>query len=189
MTRVRSDQVAIFLTVVVSVLAACGGVSEATQSPPTETPAEPTATPRPSATPTEPPSMPQPGATFSGPMTRRTSGEYTTVAAVELELTITANGSAVASVGLSMRNTRCTNDTGSVTIESGGRTSTMTPAQPFTVANGEFEFSIAGLTASGQFTSPTEATATVELTLDERVGMGSTITCDYGSWDWSGTAQ
>lgn len=174
MTRVRSFQVAAFLTLAVLVLAGCGGISDADQPAPTAT---------------EAPAMPQAGATYTGPISLRTSGPNATAAGGELGITITADGSAIASAELELRDTRCTNDAGTVTIESGGFTSTITPAQPTAISNGAIEFDLSGLTMSGRFTSSTEATATVEIAMQEYVGPGDFITCDYGSWDWSGTAE
>ena len=174
MTRARSHQVAIILTVVVFIVIACGGVSDTDQSAPTATVA---------------PAMPQPGATFAGPLGIRTSDGNATASGGELELTISADGAEIASARYSLLNTRCSNAAGSITIESGGFSAITKPAQPITIANGSFEFSLGDLSISGQFTSPTEATATVEISTEESVGVGSPIICDFGSWDWSGTAQ
>jgi hypothetical protein len=133
--------------------------------------------------------MPQAGATFVGPLQSSASDGNATASGGEFELTITADGAAIASAGYSLLDTWCSNAAGSVTIESGGFSYTVTPAQPVAIANGSFEFDLGDLTISGQFTSATEATAMVEISIEESIGIGSSITCDFGSWDWSGTAQ
>lgn len=163
MTRVQLHQPAICLTLVLFLIAGCGGDSDTVR--------------------------PQPGATFIGPLELSLSDGNATASEGELELTITADGAAIASSGYSLLNTKCSNDAGTITIESGGWATTLTPAQPVAIANGKFEFNVGDLKISGQFTAPTEATATVEISTEESVGAGSSITCDFGSWNWNGKVK
>jgi hypothetical protein len=134
-------------------------------------------------------SMPQPGAKFTGTMVIDIPGQYATAGSGELELTVSADGAGIASASYSLHDTRCSNAAGSVTIESGGFSTTLTPAEPAPIIDGRFELNIGDLNASGQFISPTEATATIQISTDENVGMGITITCDFGSWSWTGGVQ
>jgi hypothetical protein len=184
----RLDQAA-FLMVAIFALAACGGSADTDGLPSGGTTDEPLVEIQPSPTATEPPAMPKPGGIFSGSLSIRTFGDNATAGGGELELNISADGTTIATLGFSMRNTRCTNDAGSITIESGGWSSEITPGQPIPIINGRFEFNVGALTASGEFTSSTEATATVEIESRENVAPGSFITCDFGSWDWTGTTQ
>ncbi len=163
MIRVQFYQSAICLTLVLFLIAGCGGDSDAVK--------------------------PQSGATFIGPMEVSHAGENATASEGELQLTITTDGAAIASASYSLVNTKCSNDEGTVTIESGGFATTLTPAQPAAISNGKFEFNVGEIKISGQFTAPTEATATVEISTEEGVGMGSSITCDFGSWSWSGRVK
>ncbi len=138
---------------------------------------------------TEVAAMPQAGAKFTGTMVIENPGQYATAGSGELELTISADGTGIASASFSLLDTRCSNAAGSVTIESGGFATTLTPVEPVPINDGRFELNIGDLNASGQFTSSTEATATIRISTEENAGMGITITCDFGTWNWTGTAQ
>jgi hypothetical protein len=132
---------------------------------------------------------PQPGATFAGAITISIPGEYATAGEGEFEFVITDDGMAIASVGYSLMDIRCSNATASVVVESGGWSSTLEPAQAIPIANGQFEFDFGDLKVNGQFTSPTEATATIEITSDVNIMTGTPLMCDFGTWDWSGSAE
>jgi hypothetical protein len=107
----------------------------------------------------------------------------------ELELTLTADGAAIASVRYSLLDIWCSNAAGTISIETNGWTRTLTPVQPAIVANGRFIFNLNDLVISGQFTASSRATATVRITTEVSVGLGAHLNCDFGSWDWRGTAQ
>jgi hypothetical protein len=132
---------------------------------------------------------PQPGATFTGPMTISAPGGNATAGEGEFEFVITEDGLAIASVGYSLMDTLCSNATGSVVVESGGWSSTLEPAQSIPITNGQFDFDLGDLKVNGQFTSPTEATATIEITSDINIMTGTSLLCDFGTWDWSGSAE
>lgn len=185
----RSLQQMFGLTLVVLLLAGCGAE-----------PAEPTATPPlvpPTATPPPvPPTAtltlavkPQPGATFTGPMQVRLSGGNGTASEGELELTITEDGTAIASASWTLLKAKCSNDSGSIVIESVGWTSSLVPAQPVPIANGTIEFNFSDLRINGQFTSPTEANATIEISTEVDVASGDSIICDCGTWNWIGKVE
>jgi len=107
----------------------------------------------------------------------------------ELEFTLTAEGAAIASVRYSLLDTWCSNDAGTITIETNGWARTLTPIQPAPIVNGRFIFNLDDLVISGQFTTSSRATATVRITTEVSVGLGAYLNCDFGSWDWRGTAQ
>lgn len=135
------------------------------------------------------PVEPQLGATFVGPLQVSHAGGNATAGGGELELTLTAEGAAIASVRYSLLNTWCSNDAGTITIETSGWARTLTPVQPATVVNGSFIFNLGDLVISGQFTTSSRATATVRISTVVSVGLGASLNCDFGSWNWSGTAQ
>jgi hypothetical protein len=122
-------------------------------------------------------------------MTVSVPGEYATAGEGELELVITEDGMAIATVGYSLMDIRCSNPAGSVIVESGGWSSTLEPAQSIPIANGQFEFDLGDLKVNGQFTSPTEATATIDIASDVDIMTAQPLLCDFGTWDWSGSAE
>jgi hypothetical protein len=134
-------------------------------------------------------SLPQPGATYSGDLVKEAFGPYASAGAGRFELTITSDGTGIPSVSITLEDTRCSNAAGSVTIESGGFSTVLTPAQAVEIVDGRFQFNIGAVDVDGRFTSSTEATATIAISTEENVGMGIVIACDFGSWSWTGNVQ
>ncbi|MEN6524040.1 MAG: hypothetical protein ABFD14_09990 [Anaerolineaceae bacterium] len=141
---------------------------------------------------------PQPGATFSGPLELIRSGTNGKVSSGELEITIAEDGTSIISVTFSLSNMICSNESGGIKITSDGFSTTTTFSQPAAIANGKFELDIGGsdeeIRIDGQFTSPTEANATVQISTTTIVAPPGTslresISCDYGSWNWSGEVK
>jgi len=119
---------------------------------------------------------PKPGATFTGPI--RIGNDKASSATIRF--TISEDGSTIKSVGVTLNNVKCGGMTaGTLSVSSGG----------------DFKFSGGGLNISpsnigvikGRFTSPTEASGTVHLALKLDV-MGSTISCELGTWNWGAEA-
>lgn len=133
--------------------------------------------------------LPQPGATYSGDMAIETSGPNASAGGAGFEIKISSDGRGIISAGYALRDTLCSNDTGTVTIESGGFSAILTPSRSVEIVAGRFQFRLGNANVSGEFTSPTEVTATVSITSEESVGMGQTIICDFGTWSWTGSAH
>lgn len=141
---------------------------------------------------------PQPGATFTGPLELIRSGTNGRVSSGELEITIAEDGTGIASVSFTLSNMNCSNESGSIKITSDGLSTTTTFTQPAAIANGKFELDIGGsdeeIKIDGLFTSPTEANATIQISTTTTVAPPGTslresISCDYGSWNWSGEVK
>ena len=113
-------------------------------------------------------------------------GENATASEAELVLTLTENGAAIASARLTLRNARCLYEGGAKAIKGGTWTSTEIPGMPVPIANGEIDFRGGEFTIAGEFTSQTEARATVDIVLEETLNSATTVLCDFGSWHWSG---
>jgi hypothetical protein len=141
---------------------------------------------------------PQPGATFTGPLELIRSGTNGGIGSGELEITIAEDGTGISSVSFTLSNMNCSNESGSINIASDGFSTTMTFPQPAAIANGKFELDIGGIDEEikidGLFTSPTEANATIQISTTTTVAPPGTnfkesISCDYGSWNWSGEVK
>jgi hypothetical protein len=134
-------------------------------------------------------SLPQPGATYTGDMLIETSGSNASAGGAGFEIEITLDGTGINRAGYTLQDTRCSNASGSVSIESGGFSAIMTPSRPVDIIAGKFQFRIGNADVSGQFISPTQAIATIMITTEENAGMGQTIICDFGTWSWTGSAH
>jgi len=141
---------------------------------------------------------PQPGATFTGPLELIHSGTNGRVSSGELEITIVEDGTGIASVDFALSDMNCSNESGSIKITSDGWSTTTTFTQPASIANGKFELDIGGIDEKieidGLFTSPTEANATIQISITATVAPPGTsfresTDCDYGSWNWSGEVK
>lgn len=142
---------------------------------------------------------PQAGAIFSGTLELVHSGsDNASLGGGELEITITDDGTGIASATFTLSNMRCSNESGSISMTSEGSSSTTRFVQPAEIVNGRFELDIGGrdedITIEGEFTSPTGANATIEISTSSTVAppgtsFRETINCDYGSWSWSGRVQ
>ncbi|OGO33444.1 MAG: hypothetical protein A2Z16_01035 [Chloroflexi bacterium RBG_16_54_18] len=141
---------------------------------------------------------PHPGATFTGPLELIRSGTNGEVGGGELEITIAEDGTGISSVSFTLSNMNCSNESGSINIASDGISKTTTFSQPAAIANGKFELDIGGIdeeiNIDGLFTSPTEANATIQISTTTTVAppgtsLKETISCDYGSWNWSGEVK
>lgn len=141
---------------------------------------------------------PQAGATLTGPLELIHSGKNGTISSGEFAITITEDGTGISSVTFTLSNMKCSNESGSITMTSGGSSATTTFTPPAAIANGNFELDIGGfdeeIKIDGQFTSPTEANATIQISTTETLEPLGTMsrvsfTCDYGSWNWSGEVK
>ena len=138
-------------------------------------PVEATPTPKPAeATPTPVAVLrPQPGAILTGPIEISEKASSATIF-----LSISEDGVSIASVGIALVDLKCDGfSAGSMTQDFGG---------PFPVAEGDIAASLSGGgEIKGRFTSPTEASGTINLILEIPFGG----TCDLGRWDWSAKAD
>ncbi|MBU0511266.1 MAG: hypothetical protein KKD28_06540 [Chloroflexi bacterium] len=129
------------------------------------------------------------GVTFTGPLEMSIPGRNATAGQGSLELTIRPDGAAIVFLRYSLRRANCYNDSGTIRHEDYGWTTSFPLPEPAFIVDGMFEFNYAGeLKVSGQFTSPTEAIATVEISTEEPATGGS-FTCDFGTWIWSGEVK
>lgn len=159
------------LVVLGLILAACA--PKATPVAPTPVEATPTLKPV-EATPTPVPIVgPQPGANLAGAI--EISGK---ASSATIFLTISEDGSSIASVGIALTDLKCDGfSAGSMLQQLGG---------PFPVAEGNIVASLSGGgEIMGRFTSPTEASGTINLILEIPFGG----TCELGTWDWSAKAE
>lgn len=190
----RLLQQALGLTLTMLLLAGCGGAP----AEPTATPVPITATPKPILTPTPTPTpmptitpaiLPQAGATFLGLLEADKPGENATAGMEDFEFTITNDGAGIGTLGYSFSYMRCSNESKSISIETGAGKSTTTLNTPISIANGKFEYEFATFYVTGEFTSPTEAKGTIAISTNENVAPGNTLTCDYGTWTWIASAK
>jgi hypothetical protein len=145
----------------------------------TPTPTEqPTQTPTAQATPTPAGEViPKPGATLIGPIeiSRNASSGI-------INFTVSENGDSLTSVSITLYDLECEGpmpfSVGSYTAESLGA---------FPVTNGAFTASISGTgEIEGQFTSPTEASGTINLIVEIP---SPTRTFEFGTFNWSAQAE
>jgi hypothetical protein len=95
-----------------------------------------------------------------------------------ITLIISEDGASIASVAIAMTDLNCDGlSAGSTTQQLGG---------PFPVTEGNIAASLSGGgEIKGRFTSPTEASGTINLILE----IPFAGTCDLGRWDWSAKAD
>jgi hypothetical protein len=66
---------------------------------------------------------------------------------------------------------------------------TMSSGSTISIANGlDLSLSTIG-DIKGRFTSPTAASGTIRLDMKISAGMGSSISCDLGTWNWTAEAK
>ncbi len=130
--------------------------------------------------------------TFTGPLEMSIPGRNATAGQGWLELTIRSDGAAIWFLRYSIRGANCSNDSGTIRNENYGWTLSAPLPGPAFIVDGMFEFdSWNGLkVVSGQFTSPTEAIAMVEIsTGGAPEGTKGYSICDFGTWIWSGEVK
>jgi len=135
---------------------------------PTATPAAP----RPTATLAKP-AAPRPGATFSGPIEISEKASSGTI-----KLTVSEDGASITSVDITLKDLKCNGfSAGSMAKQVRG---------PFAVIDGNLVASVSGMgEIRGRFASPTQASGTVNLTLE----IPFAKPCKLGEWRWSAKAD
>jgi hypothetical protein len=132
---------------------------------------------------------PQPGATFTGPMEISQPGSERTAKGGSLEFTITEDGNAIASVSITVTESKCSVTSEGVTYVTEVRSSTTSFEGPFPIAEGKIDATFDNSRKlKGQFTSPTEANGTIDVVQTTVVGLGKLVNCDLGEWNWSAKA-
>lgn len=122
-------------------------------------------------------SQPKPGASFSGPI----AIDPAKAESARIFFTITEDGTSVTKVGVSFTNFKCDGmSAGEMTISNGGNT-------PITDGL-DLSFQNIGR-IQGRFSSPTMASGKIELKLNISAGMGASISCDLGTFDWTAEAR
>jgi len=145
--------------------------STPTPEPPTPTPVPPTAIP------TEESAQPQAGATFTGSM--ESSGEESegTASGGTINFTISEDGASITSIEYTLVEVKCPNVSVD-SLEQGADVS-------YSVTNGEIVASLARAKIQGEFSSPTEASGTIDLVVE----LPFSGSCDLGMWNWSAKAD
>ena len=152
--------VPILLLLLAVIFAGCGGNTGATQGAGTS------ATEGGVAAPT-------PGATFSGPV--EISGKASSAI---ISLVVSADGTSISSVGVTL------SDLKTESFSAGSMTKEVTGSIP--IKDGSFSGSLSGLgTIEGTFTSPTEASGTVKLSVE----IPFSVPADLGELKWTAGAQ
>ena len=145
----------------------------------------PTSTPEPAPdTPTPAIINPEPGTTFIGAMEISQPGNEGTAKSGSLEFTITDDGTAIASVSITLTEFKCSVTSEGVTSVTESGVSTSSFFEPFSIVEGKIEatFNENGK-VNGHFTSPTEANGTIDIVL-----ITNGLPCDFGTWEWSAEA-
>jgi hypothetical protein len=121
------------------------------------------------------------------------AGDNGTIGSGEISITVSEDGTGITEASLKLSDLSCSNDAGTITVESDGWSTTMTFVNHSPIEDGKFRFQISNgddtVSVDGSFGSPTQASATVEISGMQRPPVGQPFTCDYGSWSWSGEAQ
>jgi len=119
------------------------------------------------------PVAPQPGVRLSGPV--EISGK---ASSATITLKVSDDGATLTSIGVEFQTLKCNGfSAGSMSKSVGGS---------FAIAGGSISASVGGLgEIKGRFTSPTEASGTVNLTL--KIPLGGD--CALGEFKWSAKAQ
>jgi len=131
------------------------------------------------------------GATLSGELTPQEAGENGTAAGGDIEFTISEDGQGVASLSYNLNGDSCA--AGGITVQGVGSSSQRTP--PPEIKNGSFEWEDSDILVKGSFTSPTEASGTITITVQHSVQTSlnsparEQITCDYGTWAWTASEE
>ncbi len=120
-----------------------------------------------------PATSPQPGAVLTGPV--EISGK---ASSGTISLTVSEDGASITSVGITLTDLKCDGfSAGSFTKEAGGE---------FPAAKGKVAASLSGIgEINGRFTSPTEASGTIELALE----IPYAEPCKLGTSNWSAKAD
>jgi hypothetical protein len=121
--------------------------------------------------------QPKPGASFSGSI----DIDADKAESARLFFTISEDGTAVTKVGVSFTNFKCGG------MSAGEMTSSTTANDPITDGLDISSSSIGQI--KGRFNSPTKASGTIHLDMKISTGMGGSISCDLGTWDWSAEAK
>ncbi|MDA3936647.1 MAG: hypothetical protein PF636_07275 [Actinomycetota bacterium] len=137
------------------------------------------------------PVQPEPGAVLSGPLSLVQEGTNGSAGGGELSITITDDGAGISLANFALENTACSGQ--GVTITSEGWSKKTSFNQPSSIADGAFTLSLGGADGAtevkGQFTSPTQADATIVISTTERLPDGRTLECDFGTWSWTGVTE
>ena len=127
---------------------------------------------------------PQPGAVFAGTLEPGAAGDNASIAGGELEFTISENGDGITSLTYALNGLTCIPKEG-VVMEGGDRSTTMEATQPFPIEGGSFEVDMSDIVVNGKFSSPTEASGTMKVSITSQDSTLGSFTCDYGVLNWS----
>ncbi len=123
------------------------------------------------------PTEPTPGATFSGPINIDT--QYASSAT--LRFTVSEDGTSLTRVEVEFADLKCES------LSAGSMMSAV--SGEFPLEGGEIAAAPEGIgKLTGRFTSPTQASGTITLTLEQDIP-GSTLICEPGTWEWSAEAR
>jgi hypothetical protein len=134
---------------------------------------------------------PQASATYSSKLTVTEAGENGTATGGEIEFTISEDGAGIASLSYNLTSDSCIAD--GITIQGVGTSSRKMP--PPEVKNGTFIWEDENVQVEGTFTSSTEASGTITITIQHNVQTSinspatKKITCDYGTWTWDASME
>ena len=120
--------------------------------------------------------QPKPGATFTGPIEIGTDK----ASSATLSFTVSEDGIMITEVSVSLTEVKCDGmSSGMLMLRSAG---------DFDLSGSNLNISPSNIgEIKGRFTSPTEASGTVKLSLKIDV-LGSTFVCDLGTWNWHAEA-
>jgi hypothetical protein len=135
----------------------------------------------------------QAAATFAGSMTVSSRGQNASASRGEIEFVTSADGTAIVSLSYTLHDQECSYVSGSssTTITSGSSESTLHPAEPIPITNGQFVLDFMGVRATGSLNSPSEGSGQITIEKEESISSPSLqrFTCDYGTWNWNANVQ
>jgi hypothetical protein len=135
----------------------------------------------------------EPGATLAGPIELVREGKNGTIGGGDLEITVSDDGTGITEASLKLSDMSCSNESGSIRVESGGWSTTTKYVRPAPITDGRFDFKIGNggdvVSITGSFDAPSKVNANIEISGTQKPPQGQAFDCDYGSWSWRGAKQ
>lgn len=135
---------------------------------------------------------PQPGSVFSGNLTLVDAGSNTSANGGEIEFVVSEDGESIVSLSYLLNGDKCWDQTKSITVSGVGAKISRTP--PPAIENGGFVWEDNEIKVDAVFTSSTEASGSLTLSVINRISnpfsnLHTQFVCDYGAWEWSANVK
>ncbi|HRQ21954.1 MAG TPA: hypothetical protein PLF42_00885 [Anaerolineales bacterium] len=135
---------------------------------------------------------PQSGSIFSGNLTLVNAGSNTSANGGEIEFAVSEDGESITSLSYLLVGDKCWDETKSITVSGVGAKISRNP--PPSIENGGFVWADNEIKVDAVFTSSTEASGSMTLSVINRISnpfsnLHTQFVCDYGTWEWNANVK